>query len=431
MGAALGRYLAAVGAALTQCVTAGAEELTSSRDDEDAPTSSEVTEGGLATLAGDGSCGWKLTGNPRTTSVYAPFGVAADAVHVYAALHDSDRIIRIPRGGGPPEVVAGGGDSETDGALAQRARIQNPRGLALSRGHLYFCTGHKVRCLAPGGRVSTVAGTGAAGHGGDGGPAGEALLNTPVGVAVHEGTLYIACYKEGRVRGVDLKTNTIVTVAGLGTAPWRTCAEIRPVALGRDLMLPGALRPRAACPRHRRPRTQWGRRPRRQRRPRLPPRRVRVRGRAPHRRLLHPPRAARGPQHRAHHHVGGRRRAPRRRPYPRGERPAPQPPRAGRRGGGAHLYHRRAPCADAARRHADRNLRRHALGLRRRRRPRRRRAAVLTLPRRLGREHALRRGQQQSPRPQDPSPGGDHEGGLLFCAAPRGLPHVLAARPAR
>eukprot|EP01062_Namystynia_karyoxenos_P000913 TRINITY_DN1032_c0_g1_i3.p2 TRINITY_DN1032_c0_g1~~TRINITY_DN1032_c0_g1_i3.p2 ORF type:complete len:414 (+),score=121.21 TRINITY_DN1032_c0_g1_i3:74-1243(+) len=216
MGAALGRYLAAVGAALTQCVTAGAEELTSSRDDEDAPTSSEVTEGGLATLAGDGSCGWKLTGNPRTTSVYAPFGVAADAVHVYAALHDSDRIIRIPRGGGPPEVVAGGGDSETDGALAQRARIQNPRGLALSRGHLYFCTGHKVRCLAPGGRVSTVAGTGAAGHGGDGGPAGEALLNTPVGVAVHEGTLYIACYKEGRVRGVDLKTNTIVTVAGTG-----------------------------------------------------------------------------------------------------------------------------------------------------------------------------------------------------------------------
>ena len=65
--------------------------------------------------------------------------------------------------------------------------------------------------------ISTLAGNGNAGFGGDNGPATEALLNKPRGIAVDkDGNVYIADQLTNRVRKVDRKGN-ITTVAG-GTA---------------------------------------------------------------------------------------------------------------------------------------------------------------------------------------------------------------------
>ncbi len=68
------------------------------------------------------------------------------------------------------------------------------------------------------GTVTTVAGNGIAGFDGDGGPADEAQLNSPRGVALDgSGNLYIADTNNHRVRAVDAATETIDTIAGDGT----------------------------------------------------------------------------------------------------------------------------------------------------------------------------------------------------------------------
>ena len=64
--------------------------------------------------------------------------------------------------------------------------------------------------------IDTVAGTGKAGHSGDGGPAVKAQLNQPFHCALHGGSLYVAEAFNHCVRKIELKTGTITTAAGTG-----------------------------------------------------------------------------------------------------------------------------------------------------------------------------------------------------------------------
>jgi sugar lactone lactonase YvrE len=78
-----------------------------------------------------------------------------------------------------------------------------------------------ILLFAPGvnaqGIITTVAGNGTAGFGGDGGPATSARLNSPFGVAVDSsGNLFIADFQNHRIRKVDAITGIITTVAGSG-----------------------------------------------------------------------------------------------------------------------------------------------------------------------------------------------------------------------
>ncbi len=66
-------------------------------------------------------------------------------------------------------------------------------------------------------RIDTVAGNGAAGFSGDGGPAIQAMLNNPRDIQFGpDGRLYVADEKNHRIRAIDLSSGTIVTVAGTG-----------------------------------------------------------------------------------------------------------------------------------------------------------------------------------------------------------------------
>ncbi|MBI3099578.1 MAG: hypothetical protein HYY93_15325, partial [Planctomycetes bacterium] len=76
---------------------------------------------------------------------------------------------------------------------------------------------HRIVKVDDNGVLRSVVGIGAAGFGGDGGPASEALLNAPSGLAFDsEGNLYIADRTNQRIRRVDALTQTITTVAGSG-----------------------------------------------------------------------------------------------------------------------------------------------------------------------------------------------------------------------
>ena len=118
------------------------------------------------------------------------------------------------------DTIAGRTDNDGDNGPALRARLAFATDVAVDRsGNVYIADFklNTVRRVDTSGTITTVAGTGEAGYSGDGGPAAEAKLSYPIGVAVDaDGNLYIADPGNVRVRRVD-STGIITTVAGNGT----------------------------------------------------------------------------------------------------------------------------------------------------------------------------------------------------------------------
>ena len=122
----------------------------------------------------------------------------------------------------PVRTVAGTGEKgySGDGGPALEATMNNPFGITRGPdGLLYFCEfdGHLVRRIDHMGVITTVAGTGTAGFGGDGGPALQAQLNKPHEIqSGPDGRLYIADMSNHAIRALDLKTGILSTPIGTG-----------------------------------------------------------------------------------------------------------------------------------------------------------------------------------------------------------------------
>src|ERR1051326_7075477 len=106
-----------------------------------------------------------------------------------------------------------------DGGPATAAELNTPFGVAVdAAGNFYIAewSNHRVRKVDTSGVITTIAGIGIAGFGGDGGPATQAALNSPEGVAVDSaGNVYIADSFNNRIRKIDT-SGTITTIAGTG-----------------------------------------------------------------------------------------------------------------------------------------------------------------------------------------------------------------------
>ena len=149
-----------------------------------------------------------------------PSGVALDgAGRIYIADSGNHRIRCIDLSGSITTIAGSDSGFAGDGGSALDARFSTPQGLCFDRsGNLYVADSgnHRVRRIDAQGVVATVAGSGAAEYGGDGGPALLAGMVRPVAVAADgQGRLFIADAGDGRVRLVT-GDGTIATFAGIG-----------------------------------------------------------------------------------------------------------------------------------------------------------------------------------------------------------------------
>jgi uncharacterized protein (TIGR03437 family) len=108
---------------------------------------------------------------------------------------------------GVSTVIAGGGNlAEGDGGPATQALLAHPSGIAMDGiGNLYIAdqANNRIRRVGLNGTITTLAGTGVAGNTGDGGSAALATLNGPTSVSFDSfGNLYIADTGNARIRMV-------------------------------------------------------------------------------------------------------------------------------------------------------------------------------------------------------------------------------------
>ena len=165
-------------------------------------------DGVIRNFAGTGEAGFSGDGGPALEATFGEvIGVTTDAVgNVYLADTGNQRIRKVDPDG-IITTVAGSGERgySGDGGPATDAALNDPVMMAVADdGTLYFSEHHNdvVRRVSPDGIITTVAGTGVPGYGGDCGPATEAMLDRPWGIALHDGVLYIVDMGNRRIRMV-------------------------------------------------------------------------------------------------------------------------------------------------------------------------------------------------------------------------------------
>jgi sugar lactone lactonase YvrE len=177
-------------------------------------------DGTITTIAGNGVGGYNADGIPAVAAeVNGPYGLALDSAgNLYLADTFNSRVRKIDMSGVIPTIstVAGNGTAgfSGDGGPATAAELASPVGVSLDKkGSIAIADSYysvqRVRMVDPSGNIATMAGNGTAGLSGDGGPAAQAMLSYPGGVAFDPGgNLFIADgtypYGNNRIREVFL-----------------------------------------------------------------------------------------------------------------------------------------------------------------------------------------------------------------------------------
>ncbi len=203
-----------------------------------------VVGGLLEVVAGTGTFGAAGDGGPAIDAqLGGPLGVAVDGLGRIVIADTLNHRIRRVDVDGTISTIAGSGRLGLIDGPAASAQLNLPSSVDVDdAGAVYFAdTGnHCVRVITDG-VIRTVAGSGVAGFGGDGQPAVHALLHSPGGVAVdHDGRVYVADTGNARVRRIGLD-GSIETVAGTGAAgfdgdggPARNAQMVAPTGIAID-----------------------------------------------------------------------------------------------------------------------------------------------------------------------------------------------------
>ena len=161
---------------------------------------------------------------PATSvTLWNPHGVAVDADgNIFISDTQNNVIRRVDRSTGEMEIIAGLGPDQAgysgDSGPANQARLKEPTGIAIGPTGIYFAdAGNNVIRKISNGIITTIAGTGELGYSGDNGSATGATFKHPLGIAVDKlDNLYIADVGNNVIRKVA--GGIITTVAGNGSA---------------------------------------------------------------------------------------------------------------------------------------------------------------------------------------------------------------------
>jgi hypothetical protein len=172
---------------------------------------------GEASYAGDG-------GEARRAGLNQPFDVALDRQgNLYFSEADNHCVRRVEHGSGIITTVVGTGKAgySGDGGPATEAELNSPYGIALDTASNLYIVDRLNACIrvveAATGVIRTIAGTGQPGYSGDGGPANLAQLQEPNDIVLDgKGRVFIADVRDHRVRVLDLASGIITTFAGTG-----------------------------------------------------------------------------------------------------------------------------------------------------------------------------------------------------------------------
>ncbi len=184
----------------------------------------DAATGIISTVAGTGEAGFSGDGGPATAAqLRQPHSIAFDPQgRLLICDVGNHRIRRVDPATGIVETWAGTGAREPtpDGAPLAGTPLNGPRAMALDPdGNLYLALreGNAIYRIDLGTEtIHHVAGTGAPGHTGDGGPATQATLGGPKGLAYADGQLYIADTENHVIRMIDIERGVIATVLGDG-----------------------------------------------------------------------------------------------------------------------------------------------------------------------------------------------------------------------
>jgi DNA-binding beta-propeller fold protein YncE len=184
----------------------------------------DAQTGTISTVAGIGIAGFSGDGGPAQQATFRnPHSIALDASgNLYVADIGNHRIRRIQLATGIVESIAGNGQRQlpVEGQTVKDQPLLGPRALFVEGATLWVALreGHSVwRMDLKEGRWHHVAGTGARGYQGDGGPAKRATFDGPKGIAVGpDGNVDVVDTENHAVRRIDMRTGLVSTVAGNG-----------------------------------------------------------------------------------------------------------------------------------------------------------------------------------------------------------------------